>query len=313
VTWLVWRQHRAELLALAILLLALGVFVIGTGLPMHGFEGGLACLGSNAAPSCGGQGDFVRAFGWLTGIVGWFNLIPLLVGVFIGGPLLGREIERGTHRLVWTQSVTRTRWITVRLLAVVGLAIAVGAAVAGLMTWWRQPFDLIDSPFSGAGFDLEGLMPGVYVLFALALGAASGALLRKVLPAMAVTLPAFLAVRLPIEFWLRQHYMPPITALVNGSGGGAPSGAWVIDGGLIDSAGHRIYATQATQLCGNPMTGWLPKSADACLHAHGIFERVVYQPLDRFWPFQFIEAGIYVALSVALLSFTVYWVRHRIR
>jgi len=156
-------------------------------------------------------------------------------------------------------------------------------------------------------------MPAVYVLFALALGAAAGAITRKVLPAMAVTLPAFLVVRLPIEFWLRPHYLPPITAVVHGSGGGAPAGAWVLDNGLIDSAGHPVYASQATQLCGNPVTGALPKSADACLTAHGIMERVVYQPLDRFWTFQFIEAGIYVALSLALLGFTVYWVRRRIR
>lgn len=312
-TWLTWRQQRAEFVGLALLVVALATFVLGTGIAMRGFEGGLACLGTNAAPSCGGQGDFERAFGWLQGIVSWFNLIPLLIGVFIGGPLLGREIERGTHRLAWTQSVTRTRWMTVKLATVVGLAIAVGAAIAGLLTWWRQPFDIIDSPFASAGFDMEGLMPAVYVLFALALGVAAGAITRKVLPAMAVTIPAFLAIRLPVEFWLRAHYMAPVTAVVNGSGGGAPPGAWVIDNGLIDANGHRIFASQATQLCGNPLAGTLPKSADACLHAHGIFERVVYQPLERFWPFQFIEAGIYVALAAGLLLFTTYWVRRRLR
>lgn len=312
-TWLAWRQHRTEFIGLAILVLALTIFVVGTGLPMRGFEGGLACLGQYAAPTCGGQGDFNRAFGWLAGIVAWFNLIPLLIGIFIGGPLLGREFERGTHRLVWTQSVTRARWITVKLATVALLSIAVGAAIAGLMTWWRQPFDIVDSPFTGSGFDLEGLMPGAYVLFALGLGCASGALLRKVLPAMAATLPAFLAVRLPVEFWLRPHYLPPITAIVSGSGAGAPAGAWVIDNGLIDSAGHPVYAAQATQLCGDPAIGALLKSADACLHAHGIFERVVYQPLDRFWTFQYIEAGLYLALSLALLAFTVFWVRRRLR
>ncbi|MBV8302418.1 MAG: hypothetical protein JOY68_10900 [Candidatus Dormibacteraeota bacterium] len=312
-TWVVWRQHRAELFGMAMLLAAIAVFVAGTGIPMRGFEGGLACLSVHAAPSCPGQGDFERAFGWLTGIVGWFNVIPLAIGVFIGGPLLGREIERGTHRLVWTQSVTRARWIGVKLALVCMLAISVGAAIAGLMTWWRQPFDLIESPFSGAGFDMEGLMPAAYVLFALALGAAAGAITRKVLPAMALTLPAFLAIRLPVEFWLRPHYLAPLTAVVRGSGGGAPAGAWVIDNGLIDSAGNPVYASQATQLCGNPLTGSLPRSADACLSAHGIMERVVYQPLDRFWTFQFIEAGIYAALSLALLAFTVYWVRRRIR
>ncbi|MGH7686680.1 MAG: transporter [Candidatus Dormibacteria bacterium] len=312
-TWVTWRQQRAEFIALTLVIAVIAAFVVATGVVMRGFGGGLACLSLDASPACGGIGDFNRAFGWLQNLVAWFNVLPLLIGVFIGGPLLGREIERGTHRLAWTQSVTRTRWIGMKLAVVVGVALAVGAALAGMLAWWRQPFDLIDSPFSGGGFDVEALMPGVYVLFALSLGAAAGAVTRKVLPAMAVTIPAFLAVRLPIEFWLRPHYMSPITAIVNSSGGGAPPGAWVLDNGLIDAAGTRIYASQATQLCGNPATGALPKSADACLQAHGILERVVYQPLDRFWPFQFIEAGIYVAVSVALLTLTVYWVRSRIR
>jgi len=154
-------------------------------------------------------------------------------------------------------------------------------------------------------------MPGVYILFALSLGAAAGAVLRRVLPAMAVTLPAFLAVRLPIEFWLRPHYMPPVTATV-GDANPVPRGAWLLDNGLIDASGHPVYASDAGRLCGDHAAN-LVKGSDACLHAHGIFERVVYQPADRFWPFQLIEAGIFLALSLALLGLTVYWVRRRLR
>ncbi|HYL71749.1 MAG TPA: transporter [Candidatus Dormibacteraeota bacterium] len=310
-SWLILRQQRAEYIGVALLALAIVLFAVGTGVPMRGFEGGLACLSANAAPSCPGQGDFDRAFSWLLNIAGWFNLIPLLVGVFIGGPLVAREIERGTHRLAWTQTITRTRWIGAKLASIVLLAVAAGAVIAGVMTWWRQPFDLVDSAFSGAGFDVEGLMPGVYILFALSLGAAAGAVLRRVLPAMAVTLPAFLAVRLPIEFWLRPHYMPPVTATV-GDANPVPRGAWLLDNGLIDASGHPVYASDAGRLCGDHAAN-LVKGSDACLHAHGIFERVVYQPADRFWPFQLIEAGIFLALSLALLGLTVYWVRRRLR
>lgn len=39
---------------------------------------------------------------------------------------------------------------------------------------------------------------------------------------------------------------------------------------------------------------------------------VLYQPSDRFWTFQGIEAAIFVALALALLMLTLWWMRHRI-
>ena len=64
----------------------------------------------------------------------------MVVGVFWGAPMIARELEAGTSRLVWTQSVTRTRWLATKL----GVA-GVGAAVVGLvglvLTWWCAPID----------------------------------------------------------------------------------------------------------------------------------------------------------------------------
>jgi len=39
---------------------------------------------------------------------------PALLGIFWGAPLIARELETGTCRLAWNQSVTRTRWLTVK-------------------------------------------------------------------------------------------------------------------------------------------------------------------------------------------------------
>jgi len=46
-------------------------------------------------------------------------VVPALIGVFWGAPLIARELETGTFRLAWTQSVTRTRWLAVKLGVVV--------------------------------------------------------------------------------------------------------------------------------------------------------------------------------------------------
>jgi ABC-2 family transporter protein len=307
-TWLTWRQMRVEYIGFAVLLAILATLLLGTGIEMRNFEGGLACLSVNAAPSCGGQGDFVRAFGTLVDLSGWLNVIPLLLGIFIGAPLVAREIERGTHRLVWTQSVSRRRWIVLKIIGIVALAALVGGVLVVLMTWWRQPWDLIQSSFDGAGFDFEGFMPIVYSLFALSLGVLAGTLFRRTIPAMAATLGGFLAVRLPIEFLLRPHFMTPITVL--NTGNQAPPGAWILDAGLVDTHGHQVFESQAFQLCGPSIVGGA-KQATSCLAQHGIHSSLVYQPAARFWPFQFMEAGIYAALSVLLPTVAVIWIRRR--
>jgi hypothetical protein len=168
--------------------------------------------------------------------------------------------------------------------------------------------DLIQSSFDSAGFDFEGLMPIAYSLFALSLGVLAGTLIRRTIPAMAVTLAGFLAVRLPVEFLLRPHFMTPITRLDTGNG--APPGAWILDAGLVDRHGNQVFEPQAFQLCGPSLVQGL-KLAGGCLARYGIHSSLVDQPADRFWPFQFMEAGIYAVLSALLLTIAVVWIRRR--
>ena len=47
-------------------------------------------------------------------------VVPAILGIFWGAPLITRELEAGTHRLVWSQSVSRTRWLAIKLGAVRG-------------------------------------------------------------------------------------------------------------------------------------------------------------------------------------------------
>jgi hypothetical protein len=317
VIWVTWRQHRGELIAVAAILGVIAVFVVVTGVLMRDFEGGLACLQANPPAGCNGTvGDFQRQFGGLEGLVGWFNLIPAVVGIFVGAPLVAREIERGTFRIAWTQSVTRTRWAVVKLAALVLLAIATAAIMGALMTWWRQPWDQIGSRFKPEGFDFEGLMPFVYFLFALSLGVVSGTLLRRTVPAMVVTLVLFMVIRLPIEDAVRAHYAPPLTASVSAAQGSSnPAlGGWTIDRGTVDSHGNPVFEGEIVAACGLPgQTGPGIAVNRACVADHGFTDSVVYQPADRFWEFQYIEAGIFGGLSLLCLGCTFWWVRSRLR
>ena len=146
-------------------------------------------------------------------------VVPALIGMFWGAPLIAHELETGTFRLAWTQSVSRRRWLFVKM-GLVGLASALTAGLLSLMsTWWFSPIDKVSqSRFGPANFGLHGFVPAGYAAFAFALGVTAGLVFRRTLPAMAVTLAGFVATRLAVTYWLRPHYMSPATLNVPLSG-----------------------------------------------------------------------------------------------
>lgn len=317
--WLIWRQHRGEAaVALAALaLLAAMLLVVGIDMHTRYQQLGIAnCLSAfQTSPNCGDALDaFRNQFGTWLAFTGWLNLIPALLGILIGAPLVARELEQGTHRLVWTQSVTQMRWLAVKLAFVLGGCLVVALVVSLLLTWWLQPWDALDGRLGNAAFDFEGTAILGYVLFALALAIAAGALLRRAIPAMAVTLAGFLAVRLPVEFHLRALYQTPLTVTYDianrASGVAIGRGDWMIRETFVDQAGRHLSDDQVYGAC---LTGF-KTSKDTflqCVHDHGWLLQDVYQPASRFWTFQGIETAIFTCLGAALLALTIWWVTRR--
>lgn len=317
--WATWRQHRAEALIVAITLAALAALLIVTGLQMRAAFQSLGvgpCLApTNTNPNCR---DIVEAFRNqfqpLDGASGWLNMLPVILGMLVGAPLVARELEHRTHLLAWTQGVTRRRWLTTKLACVIGGALVAAGVFTALMIWWRGSFDQLDGRLTPISFDFEGLAPFAYTAFALALAIAAGTLLRHAIPAMAITLVGYMALRLPIDSWARAYlYEPPITLNVNPLSSGGPASAdWLIDSGFVDHAGHAISNSQVFATCAPP--GTISKlSVLQCVQAHGWLTSYVYQPADRFWRFQITEALLYLALSAALLGLTYWWTRRSIR
>lgn len=314
--WVTYRQHRGEVLSLAGLLAAMALYLVISGHFIgNSFadNGVAACLVAMPPLSCSGVvGDFTAQFDTVAGIGALFAVIPIVAGIFIGAPLLAREFERRTIGLAWTQSVTRGRWLAVKLVAMIAFGIVAAVIFTVMMTLWRGPLDQAGSRLD-AGFDVEGVVEVGYFLFALTLGALIGTLVRRTLPAMAVTLGGFVLVRGFVEFWLRAHYMAPITATsANGTNPQIPRDAWRLSSQFVNGSGNTISRGQIFQLCGGePGEGGAPVSSQ-CFASHGIVRQTLYQPADRFWNFQFIEVGIFLALAVVCLILTVLWVRRRI-
>jgi hypothetical protein len=222
-TWVTWRQHRLQLLVGLALVVIVGVLVLITGIEMRD-QFAHTDLPTCLAVSPRDQGclalrhTFQHQYGdiadMLTTIVA---ALPVLAGVFLGAPLLAREFETGTFRLAWTQSVTRVRWITAKLV-LLGAAVALGwAALAGLMSWWLAPINAVIGGAFGT-FDLQGVVPVGYALFAFGLGTAVGAVVRRSIapwpspwpdtsPCATRSLPGFGRTTLPRSWTCGTHWM----------------------------------------------------------------------------------------------------------
>jgi hypothetical protein len=323
-TWLTWRQHRSEVLVGGLLLAGLAAFLLLAGRDMfaayqqvqQGASVAACSLHHSQDPICDGlTSDFRSRFGDASVFLLLLTLLPALSGMFLGAPLIAREVERRTQFLVWTQSVTRLRWIATKVGGVVVITLVAFAALSIFITWWRGPLDQVSGSRFAHGFDLEGVAPVAYALFALAVGIAAGALVRRTLAAMAITLGGFVVLRGIIEFVVRPMYLPPV-ALATDPGQGnlrAYNGDWVLNNGFhyLDRQGHTLTFGDTVNLCHGLAKGGA-LDFNTCLHDQGIRLVNLYQPADRFWLFQGIESAIFLGLAVALLALSVWWVRRRL-
>jgi hypothetical protein len=299
-----------------------------------------------------GGSSFFTLFGADSGKTTLFNVgvvallvAPAIIGIFWGAPLIARELETGTHRLVWNQTVTRSGWLATKVV-LIGLA---GMAAVGLLsllvTWWCGPIDDAIAAGNADGssfaaprmapplFGARGIVPIGYVAFAFAVGVTAGAVIRRTVPAMAVTLVVFVAVQIFTPTLIRQHLGPSqlttaITAknlsgvLAEGPNGPVRElrvalmspGAWDIANHTVDARGRAVDSlpTWVMGCLPEPLANRIPSGDGDCfarLAAAGYRQQITYQPASRYWTVQAIETAIFLALAFALLGFCFWWVR----
>jgi hypothetical protein len=250
--------------------------------------------------------------------------VPGVIGLFWGAPLIARELEAGTHRLVWNQSVTRARWLAVKL-AVVGLiAMGVAGTYSLLLTWAAGPVDTIEADrFSPLLFDTRNITPLAYAAFAFTQGTTLGLFLRRTVPAMAGTFAIFVAVQILTPTVVRPNYVTPVDTTVpltaqtvdsltffgnDGTIGGLKlPGAWIVSTSpMLDTTGQDIGNTARYSNCLH--------AADlgTCFGAEGLHVQASVQPADRYWAFQWMETAMFAAFTAALGGLCFWRIRHRI-
>jgi hypothetical protein len=309
-TWVVWRQHRAEGLMLLVVLAVLGVFLLITGLEMANSFQQLRqnhCLGLNSKGGlCAELGmAWNNQYGFLRGAP-LLGALPLLLGALVGAPLVTREVEQRTHLLIWTQSITRMRWLTVKLALVLGAGLLASGALLPLLSWWNSPLvQIYGGLFETRLYDTSGPVWVATTLLALALGMFAGALTRRTVAAIFLTLVLFVAIRVPVEVLWRPNFETPLTvtyAIDQQNPPALSNQDWIVSQGYVDAQGNR--STDFRGSCTRDET------STQCLQANGVQANYIsYQPGDRFWTFQWIETGIYVGFSVLALFAAVWLVR----
>ncbi|NUT95125.1 MAG: ABC transporter permease subunit [Saccharothrix sp.] len=322
--WATWRQHRAEVLALGLLVAVIGAFLLAAGLSMRSLfpDGAAQCAGVSTDSCSTAIRRLNDEHGYASKVLSLFNLVPFLIGAFLGAPLVARELETGTWQFAWTQAVPRMRWLAVKLGALGTVCAALAVVLSSSVTWFRQPLDVLDGRFSADAFDLQGLVPAGYALFAFAAATTAGTLLRRSLPAFAVALGAFTALRVLVAGWLRPNFqapqtiMEPVAATDVDLDPGGPRGMtadrldWTLTSGYADSSGRHLSVVEAVQMDSAARRAGLEFSA--YLHEQGVQKWVQYHPADRFWAFQLMETAIFAGLAAALLGVVVWRIKRRV-
>ncbi|MFI7612803.1 hypothetical protein ACIBP6_16395 [Nonomuraea terrae] len=304
--WVTWRQHRAQILLTAGFLAVLGALLLGSAVEARLYVAG------HAPPGCPGPAvacadlevALGRRYDAVYSVFGWMPLVlPALIGAFWGAPLLGREYERGTHRLAWTQSVPVWRWLAVKLSVLAGAVVAGGLLLSLMMSLWRPVFRAgIDSSFGNIGvFNMVGVAPAAWWLYAFALGTLAGAVFRRTLPAMALVV-AGVAATMAALFGLSDHYAEPARAELTGTVVLDDVDARLVRAAWVEPSGREVADPAGSGCPLRADAGRSSRNAEAwqeCLFAKGYRYAMYYHPPSRFWRFQWTEAGILLLASAA--------------
>jgi ABC-type transport system involved in multi-copper enzyme maturation permease subunit len=334
-----WIQHKTAFISVAMLSFAIAIVLLITGQGEHAAFSSYLHAGCNtvhplditkclAAENTFNGDDYA-----LTVVLMAISVFPILIGMFLGAPLLSREFESGTFRFGWTQGVGRVRLLTSKLVLLSAGTIIATVGLGLLVAWWCAPFNGIGftSRWQAGQFDITAITLPAWTVFSLVLGVCVGSLSRRALPAMAISAAAMAGLILSVFVWLdslllefgtrvyqitaNQTPNPLLGALHRFAFGNevGPKGSWLVSGWLTNASGQRLSTAESHAVflhaanleerspIKNAVMVWLTQ--------HHYLNWVSYQPAGRYWVFQAIEGGGLLLLTLLLGVVTVWVVR----
>ncbi len=193
---LMLKSLRFEFVALTMILVLLGLGALAVAWRLDQIDLPTECLYGGFGPTpefdfetaCAAKQEAFYDVDGKGGLVLVFAVfVPVIAGLLLGVPLVGRELESGTASLAWTLSRSRWRWYlrrAVPLSLIVGLILLLPAITTVVMEGARQPG--IDPWASFNNGSLRGPVLLFRGLMALGLGVLVGAVLGRLLPGVIV-------------------------------------------------------------------------------------------------------------------------------
>lgn len=347
--WVTWRQFRTTILAAAGGILALAVVALICGAIVRERTGQRSASTADYVDES--TFEFLVAAS-LVSIGVLAALLPLALGALVGVTVFSRDIERGTHVLGLSQSVSRTRWYGSRVL-VVFVPVSIAMAVLGAVLEWTRTSDAVwhygylsQATWSGHSsltfplFQSGALTAATYTALALVVGSLAALILRNTLGSMVVTLVAVAAFMIGFQFGARPHYASPVVearsldSQYRVAYTTDDETIWQLSEGYVDAQGRRAEFDyrKCNQIGENyewsqrpdetlaayeareaTMIGMQDREFAACQRAQGLDRyEVRYHPDSLFRRFQVIEASLALMLS-ALLIIPSLWAVRRLR
>jgi len=318
--WVGWRQQRTETLIAVAMLALLAAVAIPVGVHMasaYTHEGLGACADNVQPGPCNvSVASFLSRFSGMNVLFTWSTILPAVAALLFAAPFV-LDLDNGTYRLFWTQSITRRRWVVTKL----GLSVAGSVAVAGcllaLAMWSLEPLDHLNGRMSNNSFDAEGIVPIAYALFVLGVAVALGALWRRTVPALLVAFVVYVVGRAFADSWLRQRLLTPVKTTWPASRAGPNlNQALVINQFTSDRQGHEIASAVGPCTTSSSGGSFLRHTRQVCVqpHARGAhtYMTALYQPASRFWELQSVEFAIVAGIGALLILLAGWWTQRRI-
>lgn len=308
-TWLAWRLQRTETVVAAGILALLAALLVPTGISMsHAYHhhGLGSCLAPNPSFACVQKiGAFQSHYQALSFVANWFTLVPGVIGVLLAAPFI-LDLEHGTYRLAWTQSITRRRWLIVKLALAIVAAVAASVVLTALLTWWRTPLSDLGGRLDTGAYDTTGTVAIGYALFALGLAVVLGAVWRRSAVSLTVAFVGYFAARIVDDYWLRNHLASPLHATWHAAqfprsleNANILSQSVVVNGRVVSSSSSTGGVLGSHSQLAAPGSG-----------QHVVFH-ATYQPASYFWTLQIRETLLFTAVAVVLIVFAAWWTQRR--
>jgi hypothetical protein len=208
--WVTWRQHRGLLISVLVVFAAAVAAMLVYGRRIHHDYAILQACRPAASPVCQGLSNYFNSTDWHlgNGIQVAVLAAPVLLAMFAGPPVIARDLENSTYRYAWTQGIGRVRWTVAKIVFLGAVVTTAALAISQLFAWFFAPFLTTENltVYTPSVFGSRGVSYAAWTLTAFCLGTFVGALVRRTLPAMAITPAAYVAVAALTWFDLRHHY-----------------------------------------------------------------------------------------------------------